>query len=145
MDVTIREGSIQEALIVLKQLPEFDRLLEDSYYAEKLSGKKHLILVAQVNSTLLGCKLGYDRYNDDSFYSWLGGVIPSNRKQGIAKLLSQAQEAWIKRAGYKTIKFKTLNRHKAMLHFSINNGFDIVNVKPKDEIENYRIELIKSI
>lgn len=145
MALSIREGSMQEALVVLKQLPEFDRLLADAYYTEKLSDKKHLILVALDGSKAIGCKIGYDRFKDGSFYSWLGGVIPSHRKKGIAKMMSDTQEAWVKKHGYQTIKFKTLNRHKAMLHFSLQNGFDIYNVKPMDELENYRIELIKHI
>lgn len=145
MDFSIRKGTIKEALSVLKKLPEFDRLLEDLYYSEKVNGKKHLVLVALEGEQIVGCKVGYDRFKDGSFYSWLGGVILSHRKKGIAKELSIAQEEWAKQEGFDSIKFKTLNRHKAMLHFSLQNGFDIYNVKPKDELENYRIELIKHI
>lgn len=145
MDISIRQGTMKEALSVLKQLPEFDRLLEDAYYSEKIKGKKHLILVALDGKDIVGCKVGYDRFKDDSFYSWLGGVLTSHRKKGIAKKLSISQERWVKEEGFESIKFKTLNRHKAMLHFSLQNGFDIYNVKPKDELENYRIELIKHI
>jgi len=145
MEIRAREGSLKEALNVLKQLPEFDRLLEDSYYAEKLKGKKHLILVAELNGQVIGCKVGYDRFKDRSFYSWLGGVLPEFRNKGTAKLLSNWQESWVKRERFDSIKFKTLNRHKAMLQFSLNNGFNIYNVKPKDELENFRIELIKTI
>ena len=64
---------------------------------------------------------------------------------GLAKKLADFQEKWALENGFSAIRFKTLNRHKAMLTFAINNGFQIYSVKPKDEIENYRIELIKDL
>ncbi len=136
---------MSEAIEVLKQLPEFDRLQDISYYSQRISGVKHQILICDSQGELVGCKLGYDRFSDGSFYSWLGGVLPNFRKKGIARKLSQVQEKWAKQEGYKSIKFKTLNRHKAMLHFALENGFNIYSVKPKDDIENYRIELVKHL
>ena len=145
MDIEIVEGKLEAALQVLRQLPEFDRLLAKDYYFEKLKNKPSLILLAKVDHILVGCKVGYDRYDDGSFYSWLGGVIPGFRKDGIARQLADRQESWAKQNGYESIKFKTLNRHKSMLIFAVKNGFEIYNVKPKDELENYRIEMIKNL
>lgn len=145
MDIQIVEAKLTTALEVLRQLPEFDPLLDNDYYIEKVKSREHLILIAKVNSSVIGCKVGYDKFKDGSFYSWLGGVIPSARKAGIAKLLADHQEQWAKSKGYNAIKFKTLNRHKHMLLFAIKNGFEIYNIKPKDELENYRIEMIKDL
>lgn len=141
----IEKSSLDEALSLLKQLPEFDRLRPADYYHGKLRGKNHLILTAKQNDEVIGCKVGYDRFEDGSFYSWLGGVLPAHRKSGIAKKLADYQEDWAKSQKYTSIKFKTLNRHKAMLQFAIKNGFSIYNVKPKDELEHYKIELIKKL
>lgn len=145
MDIEIVEGALDEALQVLHQLPEFDRLLADAYYFDKLKNKTSLILLAKIDGTVAGCKVGYDRHGDGSFYSWLGGVIPDFRAVGIAKRLADRQEHWAKQNGFRSIKFKTLNRHKGMLIFAIKNGFEIYNVKSKDELENYRIEMIKDL
>ncbi len=145
MEIQIVEGNLTAALEVLHQLPEFDRLLENDYYFDKIRSRESLVLIAKSDASVVGCKVGYDKFQDGSFYSWLGGVIPSARKIGIAKLLASDQEQWAKTKGYKSIKFKTLNRHKTMLIFAIKNGFEIYNVKPKDELENYRIEMIKEL
>ncbi len=145
MEVQIVEGKLTAALEVLHQLPEFDRLLESDYYFDKIRYRESLVLIAKTESSVVGCKVGYDKFKDGSFYSWLGGVIPSERKAGVARLLASHQEQWAKAKGYKSIKFKTLNRHKSMLIFAIKNGFEIYNVKPKDELGNYRIEMIKEL
>lgn len=145
MEAQIVEAKLTTALEVLRQLPEFDRMLDNDYYFDKLRSREHLILIAKIDSSIVGCKVGYDKFTDGSFYSWLGGVIPSARKAGVAKLLASHQEQWAKSKGYTSIKFKTLNRHKHMLLFAIKNGFEIYNVKPKDELENYRIEMIKDL
>ncbi|WP_420385386.1 GNAT family N-acetyltransferase [Roseivirga sp.] len=141
----ITEGSFSEALEVLRGLPEFDPLLPTDHYLDRMTGRKKLIVVARVNDEPAGCKIAYDRFEDGTLYSWLGGVIPQYRKIGLARKMADFQEAWALDNGFSAIRFKTLNRHKAMLTFAINNGFQLFNVKPKDEIENYRIELIKDL
>lgn len=145
MEMEITEGTLKDALFVLNNLPEFDPLFSPGYYEEKIKDKSPLILVAKVDGKLAGCKVGYDKFKDGSFYSWLGGVIPEYRRLGLAKELALRQEAWALQKGFESVKFKTLNRHKKMLTFALNHGFDIYNLKPKDELENYRIELIKHL
>lgn len=145
MAYKIEEANLAEALKLLKQLPEFDQLKPYSYYEQMLNSRTQLILVARYNHKIVGCKLGYDRFEDSSFYSWLGGVLPAYRKSGVARELALHQEEWARKQGFESIKFKTQNRHKAMLQFAIKNGFSIYNVKSKDELEHYRIELIKKL
>ena len=141
----IREGSFSEALEVLRGLPEFDPLLSTDHYVERMANKTQLIVIATIENQFAGCKVAYDRFEDGTLYSWLGGVFPEYRKLGLAKKMADYQEEWAINNGFEAIRFKTLNRHKAMLTFAINNGFQVFNVKPKDEIENYRIELIKDL
>ncbi|NVJ46000.1 MAG: GNAT family N-acetyltransferase [Cytophagia bacterium] len=141
----IRQGSFSEALEVLRGLPEFDPLLSTDHYVERMANRPQLVVIAIIDGELAGCKVAYDRFEDGTLYSWLGGVIPKFRMNGLAKKMADFQEAWALDNGFDAIRFKTLNRHKAMLTFAINNGFQLYNVKPKDEIENYRIELIKDL
>lgn len=145
MDIRIKQSGLKTALNLLEKLPEFDALKESAYYEERLRNRPHLILVAIVGDEVAGCKIGYDRFSDGSFYSWLGGVLPDYRKSGIARSLADEQETWAKRQGYDSIRFKTQNRHKAMLQFALRNGFAIYNVKPNEHLDLYRIELIKEL
>ena len=144
-ETSIRESKLEVALEVLANLPEFDSLKAATYYQKELNSAESLILVAYVDDKPIGCKLGYDRFRDGSFYSWLGGVLPNYRQTGVARQLAVRQEAWAKSKGFQSIKFKTQNRHKAMLQFALRNGFSIYNVKPKKALANYRIELVKNL
>lgn len=141
----IKETSLATALGVLEKLPEFDTLKAQEHYEQMLSGKKSLIICAFEAGEAVACKIGYDRFEDGSFYSWLGGVASDHRQKGLAKALADFQEDWAMHNGFTSIKFKTRNRLKAMLHFALGNGFSIYNVKPREALEDYRIELIKQL
>lgn len=128
----------------MSQIPEFgDNLYDENVFIERLSVANNLILVAKTTSQTVGFKVGYQRFNDGSFYSWMGGVIPEFRELRIAKKLADAQEKWAKEHGYNAITFKTRNRLKPMLIFALKNGFDIIDVIPQDKICNHRIILKK--
>lgn len=141
----IRVGSIEEAVAVSKKIPEFTNPHEAAEYEKRLSGKKHLILIAYDGTEVIGCKVGYDKEEDGSFYSWMGGVLPAYREQQIAKKLAQFQESWAKEHGFTSIRFKTRNRHKAMLLFALKNGFQIMAVESRETVEEYRIVLEKKL
>ncbi|MDF7810142.1 GNAT family N-acetyltransferase [Hymenobacter sp. YC55] len=74
---------------------------------------------------LVGCKLGYER-KPGHYYSWLGGVQPAIRGQGIARELMRQQHAWCQQQGYRRIRTQTYNRWRAMLLLNLHAGFDIV-------------------
>ena len=76
----------------------------------------------------------------------VGSVVLSEfRKLGVAKSLANYQKEWARKKSFKSIRIKTQNQHKSMLHFALGNGFSIFNVKPKEELDKYRIELIKQL
>lgn len=141
--IIIRQGTIKEVVELSRAIPEFhDPYKEEDYY-ERLNDKQHLILVADVHGELAGFKVGYDKFGDRSFYTWMGGVLPAFRKQGVAKMLAEYQEEYAKNAGFKSILLKTRNRHKNMLLFAISSGFKIVEVECREPIEENRILLRK--
>lgn len=74
---------------------------------------------------VVGCKLGYER-KPGHYYSWLGGVHPSFRGQGIARELMLQQHAWCAQQGYHRIRTQTYNQWRAMLLLNLRVGFDIV-------------------
>ncbi len=93
---------------------------------EELSGRqKILLLLALHNGQVVGYKIGYqDRKS--RFYSWLGGVHPEYRGQGIASELMRKQHDWCEKQGYKVIRTQTKNQWRSMLILNLRHGFDIV-------------------
>lgn len=74
---------------------------------------------------VVGCKLGYER-QPGHYYSWLGGVLPEFRGQGLAAELLGRQHAWAREQGYHRIRTHTYNRWRAMLLLNLRHGFDII-------------------
>ena len=143
-EVNITKGTIKDCIGVMSQIPEFgDNQYDEAVFKNRLSGTENLILIAVVGNHTVGFKVGYKRDEDGSFYSWMGGVIPEFRKLKIAKKLADTQEEWAKKQGYTAITFKTRNYLKQMLIFALKNGFNIIDVIPKEKITDHRIILKK--
>jgi len=143
MKLEIKMSDIETVSALAHAIPELVTPYPADEYHQRMKGKESLILVAFMDSNPAGFKAGYDKYGDGSFYSWMGGVLPEYRRHHVAKALADAQEAWAKQSGYQRIVFKTRNKHKAMLAFAIHNGFSIIGVEERRQIEEYRILLQK--
>ena len=92
---------------------------------EKCSRIKHqqpLFLIAYAGERAVGFKLGY-MLDEDTFYSWLGGVNKAFRRQGIAQCLLEKQEAILKQKKVGLISFKTYPKFKEMIQLGIKNGY----------------------
>lgn len=145
IEFTIREGTIQEAVAISKQIPEFVNPHQESIYEARLHGVPHLILIAESEGKGIGFKVGYDRDKDGSFYSWMGGVLPEYRRGNVALSLAERQEAWAREQEFGSIRFKTRNKLKAMQMFALSRGFDIIGVFPEEKLSEYRIIMEKPI
>ncbi len=141
----IRTGTIDEVIRLTQLLPEFDQPYRKEIYEERLQGVAHLILVAQIKEEVVACKLGYERTQDGSFYSWIGGVLPGFRRRGLARKLAEAQEEWARAQAYEYIRFKTRNRHSEMLLFALRRGFYLIDFEPYEDIAESRIWLEKKL
>jgi predicted GNAT superfamily acetyltransferase len=123
----------QNVLDVL--LDVYQQLFEDAkldFFVDRIQTKEDLIIVLSYNEKkLIGFKLGY-RYGENTLYSWVGGVLPSYRKQGIAQKLLELQHQTAKEKGYKKVRTKSMNRFKPMMALNLKNGFDIVKVYTND-------------
>jgi GNAT superfamily N-acetyltransferase len=91
---------------------------------QQARGPVHIWL-AETDGHLIGCKLGYER-KPGHYYSWLGGVEPAFRGQGVAAELMRLQHAWCLQQGYRRIRTQTYNQWRAMLLLNLKAGFDIV-------------------
>ncbi len=134
--------TIHFAVKLLNQIPEFTGEFTVSYLQKRLKTDA-IVLVAFSEDKPVGCKIAYERFSDGSLYSWLGGVLPTYRKQGIAQMLNRKMETLAKGKGYTSMTFKTRNKHKAMLQFGLKNGYQIIGFEEKEDISENRIILKK--
>jgi ribosomal protein S18 acetylase RimI-like enzyme len=145
LNIEILQTSIETAWEVSLLIPELVNPHPANEYHHRMDGKTSLCLVAYLEGRPAGFKVGYDKFGDGSFYTWMGGVVPAYRRNHIAKALADAQEAWAAMQGFNSIILKTRNRHQAMLIFALSNGFSITGVEPMETLEEYRIVLKKKI
>ncbi|CAN7263375.1 GNAT family N-acetyltransferase [Rossellomorea sp. LjRoot5] len=93
----------------------------------KMAHKPEILIdMAMEDSRVIGYKIGYE-LDPDTFYSWLGGVDPEYRKQGIAAELMKRQHQTLKERGYTVVQTKTMNKWRSMLILNIKNGFDVID------------------
>ncbi|MCD4796120.1 MAG: GNAT family N-acetyltransferase [Candidatus Cloacimonetes bacterium] len=140
-EIEIKEGTIKEAVAISRKIPEFNDPYNEKEYLLRFNNKKHLILVAYYKNNAVGFKAGYE--TEDGFYTWMGGVLQEYRRMNIARKLARSQEKWLKENDFKKIKLKTLNKHKAMIHFALSEGFKIVGCEPDKNSDLNKIFLEK--
>ncbi len=97
----------------------------DSISEELFSRPQFLILVAVNDDRVIGYKIGYQDQKH-LFYSWLGGVYPEYRGQGVASELMLQQHEWCKNHGYTVVRTQTKNKWRNMLILNLRHGFDVV-------------------
>ena len=88
------------------------------------------MLLALDDERVVGCKIGYAHHLPNTFYSWLGGVDPAYRGQGIAGELMRRQHDSCQSAGYAVIRTHTYNQWRDMLLLNLRCGFDIIDTQP---------------
>ena len=123
--IHIREGSLQECVDLSFKIPEFSSPYKIEEYKKRCAGN-YLALIAEIDNQLVGFKIGYDRFKNGSFYSWMSGVLPRFRRMGIAYSLANFQEKWTTKNGFNSILLKTLQKHDGMIAFSLNRCFIII-------------------
>lgn len=142
----IRPGTKEEAFWISTQIPEFEEVYPESEYFRRCADKPHLALIAeQAGGELIGYKVGYERENDGSFYSWVGGVRPGWRRRGIATDLAHAMETWAESQGYNSLRMKTQNQFKGMLHLALGEGFDVIGFDPAETTMKHVVWLEKPL
>ncbi|MFK7971092.1 MAG: N-acetyltransferase family protein [Bacteroidia bacterium] len=145
-DFRIRPGTIEEAVAISQLIPEFVDPYGEDMYEKRFTNVSHIILVAELQGgEIIGFKSGYERDSDGSFYSWMGGVKPAWRQEGVARSLAHGMEVWARANGYHTFRFKTRNCHRAMLHFALNNEFNVIGFEEAEEVSQHRIWFEKKL
>lgn len=116
------ENDLLKAIIELHKI-----IFGDSVgLVSKMKSKPQLlVLTAMDGEKVIGYKMGY-AIDVNTFYSWLGGVAPDYRKNGIASMLMEKQHGYLKEKGYKVVRTKTMNKWRSMLILNIKHGFDVI-------------------
>lgn len=83
-----------------------------------------VLVIARDEHGPAGFKLGYRQ--DSAFYSWIGGVHPRARRQGLARRLMQAQHDHVSSLGYRSIVTRTRATNRPMIILNLKSGFEIV-------------------
>lgn len=128
------------------KLANLHRLIfgEELKLAQKLSDRRGILIqLIMSEDCAIAYKVGYE-LDSDVFYSWLGGVDPAYRHQGLAQQLMTAQHEWLKEVGYTIVQTKTMNRWRGMLLLNIKNGFNVMSTYT-DERGNHKIVLEKCL
>ena len=91
----------------------------------RLRGRRRLLLAALHEGRVVAYKFGYEDV-PDRFYSWIGGVDPEFRRQGLGRRLMEVQHRWAQRHGYHRVRTHTSNAFKPMLILNLACGFDVI-------------------
>jgi len=142
--IHIRESLFHECVDLSFKIPEFNSPYKIEEYKKRCAGK-YLALIAEIDNQPVGFKIGYDRFKNGSFYSWMGGVLLRFRRMGVAYSLANFQEKWADENGFSSIILKTRQKHDEMIAFSLNRGFIITEETQIILDEETRIWMEKSL
>ena len=142
--IHIREGLLQECVDFSFKIPEFSSPYKIEEYKKRCAGK-YLALIAEIDNQPVGFKIGYDRFKNGSFYSWMGGILPKFRRMGVAYSLANFQEKWAAENKFSLILLKTRKKHDGMIAFSLNRGFIITEETQITPDEETHIWMQKSL
>ncbi len=98
------------------------------------------IVLATSGRTLIGFKAGYAS-TSDRYYSWLGGVDPEFRQQGVASRLMERQHQWLWESGFDLVQTHVLQANTAMIALNLKYGFEITGMFLKSGEANYIMQL----
>lgn len=144
-EIKIYDVSLEEAFQLAKQIPELNQNSKISDWHLRLKDKSGTILIAFINNIPAGLKVGYNKWNDHRYYSWIGGVLPEYRNKGVARALLYEMERRAVKNGFSVLTMKTYNKFKNMLVFALRNGFVIDKAGYEIKSGKVAIHLTKEI
>jgi GNAT superfamily N-acetyltransferase len=80
--------------------------------------------LAEAEGRPVAFKLGYRR-GAELLYSWLGGVAPEARRQGVAAALMVRQHEHARATGYRMVETRTRATNNPMLLLNLSHGFQV--------------------
>jgi ribosomal protein S18 acetylase RimI-like enzyme len=114
-----------------------------SQFVDRLNEKQKLLVVVAGRDSVDGFKIGYERFRG-VFFSWLGGVMPGCRRQGIARALLREQHRICSDLGYREIQTETYADSNRMILLNLREGFEIYGTHLAQD-GRLRVHLRKSL
>ena len=96
------------------------------------------------NEKMVAFKIGY-QWNEETFYSWIGGVNPEHRRKGLAKSLLLAMQNDLEDSNYKILRTHSRNQFPQMIALNLNNGFYITDTIASDDPLDPKIVFQKNL
>jgi len=125
MMVKIKTAELDLALINKLEQMVFGASRITAEKLEQIITKQAVLLVAYRSEQPIGFKLGYQIPETLIFFSWLGGVHPEYRRQGIAQHLLDRQEYIVRKLALKKIYFTSFDRFSGMIRLGQINGYHL--------------------
>jgi len=94
------------------------------------------IFVAAAGERLVGFKAGYAA-TENRYYSWLGGVDPDWRGQGLASELMTRQHEWLRGTNYALVETHVRQDNDVMVALNLKHGLRITGMFLKRGEPNY--------
>ena len=102
---------------------------EVDFFKRRFMGRYNILtLIAQVDRRPVGFWIGFE-LKPAMFYHWMGAVLNDFRRQGVARQLQEAQQAWAKDHGYEHIRCECMNHQREFIHFAVALGYEIVGIR----------------
>lgn len=98
-------------------------------FARRLKSRHNpLFMIARIDNEAVGFYVGLE-LKPTVHFAWLCGVATGVRRMGVATQLMHSAMDWARAEGYQSIRFECDNHQRAMLHFGITSGYDIVGIR----------------
>jgi len=97
------------------------------------------VFLARHAGNLIGFKLGY-AMTQVKYYSWVGGVHPSFRRQGVAGKLMEMQHNWLAGCGFKIVETAANQENAPMANVNLKHGFSVCGLRS----EPHRVQVLFS-
>jgi len=102
---------------------------DEEHFQRRYLGRHNIVqMVARIREQPVGFAIGFE-LKPRVFFSWFLGVIPGQRRQGIASQLLDALHTWASQNDYESIRCECFNRHRPMLHLAIDQEYDIFGTR----------------
>lgn len=148
--ITYQQYNLQDSPETLKTLVSlYEQIFSEPFSQEqhnRLASKEQpIVLIAYKGDRPAGFKVAYALSEaPEILYSWLGGVLPDFRRQGIAEQLMKEQHRVAKEKGFTAIETKSYpNLFPAMMQLNYKYDFKLIREYHCEKLNETKVQLRK--